>query len=703
MNYKSIIGLCTAIVLAGTSCTDFDPFDFQVEKPESIILQEELDSYANLKTFLDTVGNPNFRLGASMSMESFANRGVTFRLINRNFNEYTPTNGMHHSSIVQDNGSFNMVNVMNFLNTAKEENMKVVASPLIWHQNQRASVLNSALSPLIVESPAFANELNVQSLASGSLNGWEHSFGTSVKANEGMGGNAPAVNIVASNNTSSPSSARFKSPEIQIEQGKTYEFIAYVKSDVPGEGRITFNGLSNNEPMIDWFSNGSTTETFETNLSWKEIRFRINDFTGDTFSFQFEFGYQAGVSYFLDINNLYLYDINGNPIISNLISNGDFESGGSWGGWGNNSQRGLTEQGQGLGNEGRAFFVTNPSKTGGFWEVQTLYQLAEPVKMNETYNLSFWVKGTEEGIIRPELQSPGFTSNGFGQIAVTRDWRFINVSTTVTADDRNRFIISYGEFAGTVYIDNVVLSSASLSGGSTTVVDRTPDEKSAIITSHFTNWISTFVGGTKDLVKSRYVLHEPLDNDNPNQLRTGVGRSLEANEFYWQDYLGKDYGVLAFKLAREYGNSDDLLFISESGMETKLDKCRALIDYVKYLDDNNARVDGIGVRLQLDLNSSIINIESMFRLLAATGKKIKISGLDVRLNGTSPTHLVLNGQADIYKSVIDLYKSIIPASQQYGITLTNPVDSNNILRQGLWDEGLVRKPAYATVAESLKN
>lgn len=703
MKYKYIIGIFTAMVLAGTSCTDYEPLEFHVEKPESIALQEELDSYASLKSYLDSAAYPNFRIGTSMSMENFTDKGLMYRLIKRNFNEYMPTNGMFHGSVVQDNGSYNFIPVRNFLNQAQESNIKVVASPLIWHQNQKASVLNGALSPLIVNSPAFANELDIQPLSGGTLGEWEYSSGTSIIVNEGMGGNSPAVRVVSSGNGSDPSVARFGSPQIIVEQGKVYEFIAYIKSDVPGAGRITFSGLTNNEPEVDWFSTGEVTETFETNLSWQEIRFRVSDFIGDTFSFQFELGYLPNVNYYIDINNLYMYDINGDPIINNLISDGSFESGVAWGGWGNNSERGLTEEGQGVGNSGRAFYVTNPSLTGGFWEVQTLYQLAEPVNNGETYNLSFWVKGTNEGFIRPELQSPDFSSNGFGQIPVTTEWRLVNVSTTATASDRNRFIISYGEFAGTVYIDDVVLASASLSGGSTTVVEKTPEEKTSIIHGYFTNWISNFVGETKDLLNTRYVLSEPIDNDNPSQLRSGVGRQLGANEFYWQDYLGKDYGVMAFQLAREHGNSDDLLFVNESGMESNMDKCRALIDYVSYIDNNNAQVDGIGAGIQLDLNSNLDNVESMLKLLAATGKKIKVSGLEIRINNAQPSPEMLLRQSEMYRDVVDLYFQHVPASQRYGITLAGAIDSNSNSnwRQGLWDVNLTRKPAYAGFADGL--
>jgi endo-1,4-beta-xylanase len=35
------------------------------------------------------------------------------------------------------------------------------------------------------------------------------------------------------------------------------------------------------------------------------------------------------------------------------------------------------------------------------------------------------------------------------------------------------------------------------------------------------------------------------DWPDPTQLKSGVGRELAADEFYWQDYLGKDYAVMA--------------------------------------------------------------------------------------------------------------------------------------------------------------
>lgn len=684
------------------SCADFGALDdFQVEKPLSVEMQEQINSFGDLLNYVEELGNPNFRLGVSLPMSDYTNQGVRFRLVNRNFNEFSPASGMDHRSVVQNNGNLNLAQVQSLLELADSREINVFGNPLIWHRNQNSGFLNGLLAPLIVNSPAFMNELNVSTLAAGNLDDWSFSQGVSFVPNEGMGSGTPAIQLQAGM-SGNPSDLRFSSPMMEIIPGRTYEVIAYIKSDQPGEGRFTFEGLNNNEPQLAWGGTGPATETFTTSISWKEIRFRVSDFTGDSFRFNLELGFQPGVTYFLDINNLYIYDLEGDPVINNLISGGDFDSGIAWGGWGNNSIRGVTEEGMGVGNAGRAFFVTNPSLTGGFWEVQTLYQLAAPVKQGDTYRLSFWVRGDAEGVIRPELQSPNFSSNGFGQVFVTRDWRFVSLTTTVTADDRNRFIISYGEFAGTVYIDQVVLASESFTGGSTTIVEKTASEKTSIVGTQMQRWISEFVSQTKNDIKVREVVSEPIHPSNNGLIRTGQGLTLADGEFYWQDFIGKDYAVDAFKLARQHGNPDDILFISESGMESNLSKAEALIDYVSYIEENGGKVDGIAAKMVLNLNSNMQNVSDLLRMLAATGKKIKISDLEIRLNDSQPSLVALITQGDMYKQVVDLYLSLIPMNQQYGISLAAPIDGTDSARSGLWNSALTRKHAYAGFAEGIQ-
>jgi endo-1,4-beta-xylanase len=563
-----------------------------------------------------------------------------------------------------------------------------------------------------VESPAFVNSLNTNSLKAGTLDGYTSSgagANVSVVDNEGMGGAAKAIKLKSGSSAAAPADLKFVTPSIPVVPGHEYEVVFYIKSDVAGEGRIAFEGLKNNTPQKDWMNTGKNSEKFVTGPGWKRVRFRISDFESSSIKLHFDLGYAPNVTYLLDVQNLYVYDTQGEPLVSNLVANGDFEAGTGWGGWGNNSTRGITATGMGLNNAGKAFFVTNPSTTSGYWVVQTSYELPKPLDNAKAYKLSFWVKGTAAGVIRPELQSPDYSSNAFGTVNVSTDWQLITLTTTATAATRSRMVFSYGEFAGTVYIDNVVLSTAVAVGG-TTIVQKNAAEKEAIIAGELERWISGMVTHAAPKVKAWEVLTEPMDDAKPAELRSGVGRTLAADEFYWQDYLGKDYGLKAFQLARKYGNDKDLLFIHDSNLEQNLDKCRGLISYVAYLESKGAKVDGISTQMNISLDTDKQAIVTMFQLLAATGKKIRISGLNVAVGVTTDKATLdqYQAQKDMYQYVVAKYFELVPASQRYGITVFSPLDSpaNAAWRAkepiGLWTEGFNRKPAYSGFAEGLK-
>ena len=318
----------------------------------------------------------------------------------------------------------------------------------------------------------------------------------------------------------------------------------------------------------------------------------------------------------------------------------------------------------------------------------------------EQYKVSIDIKASAGGgkvrLVNQNSQYQQF------EITPTTTWETYNWVLTALENSPS-FRLNFPN-AGVYTIDNITIRSAS--GGPA----PQPQEIRAGIDSALSRFIRTSMMRYAGKVHAWDVVNEPMDDGNPYELKTGVGRELAEDEFYWQDYLGKDYAVRAFQLARQYGNPDDILFINDYNLEYNLDKCRGIIDYVEYIESNGVTVDGIGTQMHISIDSDKDKIVEMFTLLAATGKMIKISELDlgvgVPISAATTEHY--QAQADMYKFVIEKYFEIIPASQQYGITFWSPIDSppNSAWRPGepigLWNQSYTRKRAYAAAAEAIE-
>ncbi len=714
---------CASVFTMFLSCADREVPEFEVEKPENIALQETIDGYSDLKTYVNRETDPNFKLGSGISISDYNNQNVMYRLVNKNFDEMTAGYGMKHGAIVQSDGSLALDNVNEFLTKASDAGISVFGHTLAWHANQNAGYLNKLISPLVVTPPSIANSLDLTGLTNADFLDWgttNDGEGISVESNMGMTGSSQAVKLMASSNSGSADDLELVSPSIPVVQEHKYEVVFYIKSDKPGQGRVSFEGLLDNEPILDWMGTGEETETFQTDISWKEVRFQINDFETDTFKFHLDLGYRPDVTYYIDVENFYVYDTQGEVAIVNLVNNGDFEEGNidGWVGWGNNSTRELTSDGEGFGGTGYAIAVTNPTASSGFWTVQTSFAVPE-LEMGEQYVLSFYVKSTDpNGNIRPEMQSTSWQdgADGFGTVYLSDEWSKVELFVTPSVAGRNRLIISYGDMVGTVYLDNVVLRKAGGASSEPIFVEKHPEVKGHIISEALESWISEMVTNCAPYVKAWDVVNEPM-SDWPNQfeLKTGVDKDKASDEFYWQDYLGKDYAVEAFRLARQYGNPDDILFINDYGLEGGGDKCDGLIQYVEYIESQGQVVDGIGTQMHVTLGATTIeNIREMLTKLAATGKLVKISELDMGIvvDGTTVniktvTPEQLQQMSDFYNEIVKAYFEIVPANQRYGITQWAVTDSpeNSSWRGGepigLWSLDYTRKPAYVGFADGL--
>lgn len=709
---KSInkIILMIAVSAICISCYKYKPLDYTVDKPENLVLQEDINSYAALKTFINRQTVPFFKLGGGVSLSEYLQKGVMYRLMNRNFDEIVAGYEMKHGAVVQSNGSLNLTRVEDFLREAKHAGVSVYGHTLCWHANQNATYLNSLIAPTIIPGSALptwdiVTQANFETDAASNYEYTTNLQASFTSAGQGANNTGRALKLVNSAVLANDWNAQFFlkfSPAVQV--GEKYRLSMDIRSDAPA----TFSTQAHISPGAykHWDFFGSLSSTTQWSNYTKEITITSDMATSGAIAFNL--GKNATAYYF---DNITLRKYNE----------------------------------KGSGNAGFSYTFTNPTATS-YWSAQVAHDIT-PGENGKEYTLKFMVKANAAGSIRAELQSTSdYSSNSFGTFAIGPTWQEYTLKTTTTAAGRNRFVISFGDFAGKVYLDNITLTAAGSSsslipngdfesgagawvgwgnnssrgisaegegygGAQDQVIVKTPAQKDSIITAALENWIKGMLTVAKPYVTAWDVVNEPMsDWPDPSLLKTGIGKTLPADEFYWQDYLGKDYAVKAIKFARQYGNSKDTLFINDYGLESSLDKCRGLINYVSYVESKGVKVDGIGTQMHINTTNDKEKIAESFRLLAATGKLIKISELDigvgVKTAQATPEHY--KAQAEMYKYVIDKYFEIIPAAQRYGITIWSPLDSpaSSSWRAdepiGIWTREYVRKLAYSYVADAIK-
>ena len=412
-----------------------------------------------------------------------------------------------------------------------------------------------------------------------------------------------------------------------------------------------------------------------------------------------------------------------------ILLEADFNGGDSpFGGWGNNHTRTVVDG---------TLKISNPSKVQN-WEAQMAKDFSPAFTVGQKYKLKFRIRGSANGTLSSGFQIVnGYKSAGeFPNVSFTKDWKQVELECECTAEGGTRLIFSYGAFAGDIYIDDL---SFVATGVSYKYEQMTAAEKKEALTGALDMWIEGMMKATEGRVVAWDAVNESVsgrdtDGDGFYELESAAWGS--ATNFYWQDYLGsEDYIRIVVEKARKYfaeygGNPSDLkLFINDYNLESWWDgnkKLKSLIHWINVWEsDGVTKIDGIGTQMHV---SYILNehdqkvqedaIVNMYRLLASTGKLVKVTELDMGIvqnafgDGiatSSVTEAQHKKMAEFYKFIVSKYFEIIPPAQQYGICQWCPFDAPGALGTGwrggepvgLWDRNYNRKYAYAGFANGL--
>ena len=701
------IKLLPALALGMTmgSCVDDAILPFAVEKPTSIAQYEYLNNYDVLKSYVDRAKNPNFKLGLAASVSDFVQKGVVYEAVTTNFDEMTAGNAMKYASVVADDGTMNFSTVSNFVETAKAAGITIYGHTLGWHAQQNMTYLNGLIADKEIEfDPGDMEE--VQDAYFDYSTYTDYPFYV-------MGYTPEFVDGCMVSHYPGEWYQYFVADQIPTAVGQNYKLTVCIQGSAPGSLNAQFGNWGN---LLE--------QTVSFNEEWQEVSVEFANCPVESSFVVFQPGtFEGDVKIkWLKVTHTVAPSIGKEvPVIEHDYSDGEPISG-----WGADLSISVVDG---------ACVIENPSAAQS-WEKQLCYEQTTPFENGKTYFLRLKVKGTKDGAITAGFQNPnGYVGCGdFPAFAVTTDWQEVKVSTTCTGDNATRLLFNVGDYEGTLYFDDVCLYYEE----KTNVIEMTPEEKKDTLTWALQNWVKGMMEATGGYVTAWDLANETVsgadnDGDGIYDLQSSANGDPSTN-FYWTDYLGDiDYVRILESSARKYfkeygGDPSQLkLFINDFNLESWWDgnqKAKSLVEWIKrWESDGVTKIDGIATQMHV---SYILNeadqkaqedaIVNMFKILAESGKLVKISELDMgivdKAFGTAiktenVTYEQQQKMSEFYQFIISKYFEIILVEQQYGITqwcaTDSPADSGWRPGEptGLWDSSYKRKPTYAGFANGL--
>lgn len=722
-----------------------------------IAVKEVIANYDNIKDYAQQY-TPNMKIGIGMGADLYANNeNGEGDLANANYQVFTPGNAMKNDAIMGNSGSLNFATVDKLL-SALDGNMQLYGHNFFWHTQQNQTYLKSLIAPtLVVESTSdIKTIIKNGDFEAGTNSGWS-SWGNDSQsevckeaAKDGSYG-LKLVNPKDGSDYYVAQCAQDLDGTLQV--GKTYTIRFQAKSSVAGE--VLQFATQNSKTYA-----GEGYHSFAVGTDWTTCEYDYTCTKEDLNRILINFGKIAGTFY---IDNVEFGVKEVNPMDNVLADDSyDFEGGtkGNWGAWGSNCESSEVEKGKGY-KDSYGLVLKNKGD-GNAWEAQCAYTFDDALQEGKKYIIQFYAKSTSSaGELQFQYQN-GTTyasQGGYNTFSIGTDWVKCEFTFTPVYDDANRIILNFGKVGATYYIDNIkfglakdqstatrgiqyVLArngkarKATRAGSKMYYVLKTPAEKQAALEGAMDAWVSGVANHLKEknVVPFGYdVINEPIadgsygrrgydgvfgmegDSEPTESEADGLSLNWESGHWYWGYYV-KDYPVKAFQLARKYLPADTKLFVNDYNLETSPKKLEALIKFAKEIDEKNGSpiVDGIGTQMHVTLNCSDdaeknaasiaelkAKVDAMFQTMAATGKLVRVTELDLSLGTGTPSSNQYKAQSDAYRMIVESYKANVPEAQQSGITIwslsDNEAEHEYWLKDqvpNLFDKDYKRKWAY---------
>ena len=698
------------------SCADWDDWKYDVEKPQTIAQYEYLNDYAPLKEYLDRGAHPGFKVSAALGVDEFNQQGPLFRLAAHNFDEIVAGNAMKMASCVNDQGVMDFSKVSSFVRAAEDAGLTVYGHTLAWHAQQPRKWLEKLIADKELDvdpDQKTFTELSRQTYTDGKFPFYQ------------MGCAPDIINGSIHFVPTGDWSQFFCMTGCSMKAGN-YVAILHIKSTKDGMISLTAqNGWGAEAQKI--------TQKFTVKANeWVDAEVALNDIQGGNYDFILLPETFDGT---LDLQSVTIGQYESPAMeVEQEVKHQTYQDGP------------FPYYQMGCAPDvinGSIHFVPT-----GDWS--QFFCVAGAPLTPGNYAVDVEIKSTKSGNIKMTVQNGwgGDAESRDGTVALKEGWTTARFKMTLEQGGNYDFILKPETFDATLDLKSVTIKKIVKMNS----IPLTPQEKSDTLTWAMNKWISGMMQATEGKVKAWDLINEAISGGgNVNgfyALQTEATSEHNPQDFYWQDYFTPEmYGPIVEKAARdayaavEGTNPEDLkLFINDYNLESDWDnnqKVKSLVYWIGVWEKKgkelgwNTKIDGIGSQMHISyyeneqtLESKKKGIQNMLKIMAETGKLVRISEIDmgyVDKDGKDVTTAQLEklpieervakekAMAEHYKWIIEQYFKIVPVSQQYGICqwcLTDsPTDSGWRPGQpvGLWNLNYQRKPAYGGFADGLAN